>query len=200
MLFGQRGNQRQFHLQQMELAREGRLVNDGEEGQDGEEEEEEEEEREEQQRRVRHLVESVWSGLPLRRVVPYTIDRNTRARSAASDDATFSVSSQAAVGGALYVIGRGALSRAGAENVSPAAAGEGSMVPKSGRDQANGLSVVLRSERAAKAAAEATLPPVWTSDDAAASCVLCGSTFAVLRRRHHCRNCGNAICDSCSSK
>jgi hypothetical protein len=29
-------------------------------------------------------------------------------------------------------------------------------------------------------------------------CELCDAAFAVLRRRHHCRNCGAAVCDSCA--
>ena len=57
----------------------------------------------------------------------------------------------------------------------------------------------IRSDRAAQAAAAATFPPVWLEDSAAPECPLCGATFALLRRRHHCRNCGTAVCDSCSS-
>ena len=51
------------------------------------------------------------------------------------------------------------------------------------------------SREAAEAAAAAAVPPVWVEGDTCARCV-CG--FGVLRRRHHCRNCGATSCDRCS--
>ena len=33
-------------------------------------------------------------------------------------------------------------------------------------------------------------PPLWVPDDDAPRCMACGAAFTVLRRRHHCRNCG----------
>jgi hypothetical protein len=41
------------------------------------------------------------------------------------------------------------------------------------------------------------LMPEW--DVSSKSCVLCGVPFSLLRRRHHCRQCGAACCRSCSS-
>lgn len=38
----------------------------------------------------------------------------------------------------------------------------------------------------------------WVPDAAADTCMCCTSTrFGTLRRRHHCRNCGNIICSNC---
>lgn len=39
-------------------------------------------------------------------------------------------------------------------------------------------------------------PPEW--DNQSGSCALCTKDFGVINRRHHCRLCGDSICDSCS--
>jgi len=51
------------------------------------------------------------------------------------------------------------------------------------------------TEAAAHEAARNFAPPVWQED--AKECGLCGHGFAVLRRKHHCRNCGLCVCDRC---
>lgn len=33
-------------------------------------------------------------------------------------------------------------------------------------------------------------PPSWIPDNLAPRCMACGALFTVVRRRHHCRNCG----------
>ncbi|EKX42553.1 hypothetical protein GUITHDRAFT_56318, partial [Guillardia theta CCMP2712] len=38
----------------------------------------------------------------------------------------------------------------------------------------------------------------WVPDDAAAACKVCSAEFGFIRRRHHCRMCGNVVCNSCS--
>ena len=38
----------------------------------------------------------------------------------------------------------------------------------------------------------------WVEDSAVTKCKSCNSTFRIYRRRHHCKNCGNVYCDSCS--
>lgn len=38
--------------------------------------------------------------------------------------------------------------------------------------------------------ADVIAPPKWVPDELAPQCMACSSTFTVLRRRHHCRNCG----------
>ncbi|KAI8149812.1 armadillo-type protein [Fennellomyces sp. T-0311] len=42
--------------------------------------------------------------------------------------------------------------------------------------------------------------PVWVNDIDVAHCTSCNATFGPLRRRHHCRHCGNIFCHDCSSK
>jgi len=38
----------------------------------------------------------------------------------------------------------------------------------------------------------------WMPNDCADGCLLCGSQFAVFKRRHHCRNCGLIFCSNCT--
>ncbi|KAF5290211.1 hypothetical protein FQA39_LY14765 [Lamprigera yunnana] len=46
---------------------------------------------------------------------------------------------------------------------------------------------------------EFELPPVWVPDIEAPKCMSCTATFTVVKRRHHCRNCGKIFCARCSS-
>ena len=39
---------------------------------------------------------------------------------------------------------------------------------------------------------------VWVEDTAHSSCMLCGGSFTLVERRHHCRQCGKLVCWSCS--
>ncbi|KAK1159423.1 RUN and FYVE domain-containing protein 1-like isoform X1 [Acipenser oxyrinchus oxyrinchus] len=39
----------------------------------------------------------------------------------------------------------------------------------------------------------------WLKDDEAAQCKQCQKEFSIARRKHHCRNCGDIYCNSCSS-
>jgi hypothetical protein len=39
----------------------------------------------------------------------------------------------------------------------------------------------------------------WMDDGESSICCGCGSPFTLLRRRHHCRRCGQLFCDACSS-
>jgi hypothetical protein len=50
------------------------------------------------------------------------------------------------------------------------------------------------SEEELKAAA------VWIQDSDAPDCMICGKHFNTFFRRHHCRNCGDVVCDNCSRK
>lgn len=43
------------------------------------------------------------------------------------------------------------------------------------------------------------MAPVWVPDELVTSCTSCDQPFTLLRRRHHCRNCGNIYCNQCSS-
>lgn len=42
--------------------------------------------------------------------------------------------------------------------------------------------------------------PSWEQDVEASSCFGCQKEFTALRRRHHCRRCGNVFCDPCSQQ
>ena len=44
------------------------------------------------------------------------------------------------------------------------------------------------------------MSPVWLPDEYTFDCMTCGVQFNILRRKHHCRNCGLIICQQCSSK
>ncbi|KAK7076547.1 Lateral signaling target protein 2 [Halocaridina rubra] len=41
-------------------------------------------------------------------------------------------------------------------------------------------------------------PPPWIPDQDAPRCMSCGAAFTMVRRRHHCRNCGKVFCAHCS--
>ena len=43
----------------------------------------------------------------------------------------------------------------------------------------------------------APLPP-WVPDAARDACATCDAAFSVVRRRHHCRKCGEVVCGECS--
>ncbi|KAG2196323.1 hypothetical protein INT47_009318 [Mucor saturninus] len=42
--------------------------------------------------------------------------------------------------------------------------------------------------------------PVWVNDLDVSYCSSCNNAFGPLKRRHHCRNCGNIFCHDCSSR
>ncbi|XP_072923850.1 lateral signaling target protein 2 homolog isoform X2 [Hemitrygon akajei] len=44
------------------------------------------------------------------------------------------------------------------------------------------------------------VPPEWIADSACNQCMSCKAPFTILRRRHHCRNCGKIFCSRCSSR
>lgn len=39
----------------------------------------------------------------------------------------------------------------------------------------------------------------WLKDDEASGCKQCRKEFSISRRKHHCRNCGDIFCNTCSS-
>lgn len=49
-------------------------------------------------------------------------------------------------------------------------------------------------------AADKIAPPCWKSNLESRDCYICRTPFSDTARRHHCRACGEAICDPCSSK
>ncbi|KAI9311682.1 armadillo-type protein [Dichotomocladium elegans] len=42
--------------------------------------------------------------------------------------------------------------------------------------------------------------PVWVNDADVTHCASCNASFNAIRRRHHCRHCGNIFCHECSSR
>ncbi|KAI1304650.1 Lateral signaling target protein 2 [Halotydeus destructor] len=46
----------------------------------------------------------------------------------------------------------------------------------------------------------ALIAPIWVPDELVSSCTGCTQQFTLIRRRHHCRNCGQIYCQSCSSQ
>lgn len=40
--------------------------------------------------------------------------------------------------------------------------------------------------------------PQWLDDSARTKCALCDATFGTFTRKHHCRRCGEIVCDKCS--
>jgi len=54
------------------------------------------------------------------------------------------------------------------------------------------------SREEAEAAGLAFAPPKMITREKVSRCFLCQGKFAMLRRAHHCRNCGQCVCSSCS--
>lgn len=42
--------------------------------------------------------------------------------------------------------------------------------------------------------------PIWVPNNRTDRCMRCQETFAIWRRRHHCRLCGDVVCWACSTK
>lgn len=70
--------------------------------------------------------------------------------------------------------------------------------------QEPGLTIAMDSQGSLAArritSGEANLgkvPPIWVPDSVATHCMNCGVKFSVIKRRHHCRACGKALCSSC---
>ena len=43
------------------------------------------------------------------------------------------------------------------------------------------------------------IAPVWKPDASSSKCSLCATPFSVFFRKHHCRLCGEVVCDPCSN-
>jgi len=40
----------------------------------------------------------------------------------------------------------------------------------------------------------------WVPDSSSSSCMVCGKSFSIFVRRHHCRNCGQLVCSACAPR
>eukprot|EP01088_Endostelium_zonatum_P017473 TRINITY_DN5174_c0_g1_i3.p1 TRINITY_DN5174_c0_g1~~TRINITY_DN5174_c0_g1_i3.p1 ORF type:complete len:1111 (+),score=306.91 TRINITY_DN5174_c0_g1_i3:151-3483(+) len=61
-------------------------------------------------------------------------------------------------------------------------------------NNANNDGVVIEDQ------ANSASAPIWIPDNEVGKCQMCGTVFTVIKRRHHCRNCGKCICATCSAK
>jgi hypothetical protein len=41
--------------------------------------------------------------------------------------------------------------------------------------------------------------PTWKDDASSSTCIRCKKDFTLLRRKHHCRMCGELVCGACSN-
>ena len=75
------------------------------------------------------------------------------------------------------------------------AAADGALASLAAPAALDDASPFRRPQRAAALSARA---PRWVPDEFARACASCGRDFGLLRRRHHCRGCGEVFCDECS--
>ncbi|CAM9351951.1 unnamed protein product, partial [Ectocarpus sp. 13 AM-2016] len=68
-------------------------------------------------------------------------------------------------------------------------------VPRSGGGGGGGKGL---AESVDKSREDVTFSPHLIPDDDRSQCSVCGERFAALRRRHHCRCCGEVVCAACS--
>eukprot|EP00118_Oscarella_pearsei_P024904 m.307078 g.307078 ORF g.307078 m.307078 type:complete len:531 (+) comp41872_c0_seq1:126-1718(+) len=71
--------------------------------------------------------------------------------------------------------------------------------PKEGAlKRRNSQKVAETSDEEVSERASVQEPPVWIVDRACSCCNSCGVAFSLIKRRHHCRNCGKIFCGQCS--
>ncbi|PRP74676.1 hypothetical protein PROFUN_03598 [Planoprotostelium fungivorum] len=62
----------------------------------------------------------------------------------------------------------------------------------------DGGSEIMSEGSAYSQSLDASEAPVWIPDSKYKMCMICGSKFNLVNRRHHCRACGKIICNACS--
>ncbi|XP_069171936.1 lateral signaling target protein 2 homolog [Procambarus clarkii] len=75
---------------------------------------------------------------------------------------------------------------------------EQSMVTRDGVELVSSSSPRERNNESGRRRRRVQEPPVWVPDQQAPRCMACGAAFTMVRRRHHCRNCGKVFCAHCS--
>lgn len=58
---------------------------------------------------------------------------------------------------------------------------------------------ILGQVTAGPSATNVLPPPIWIPDDLVSTCKNCSQAFNLIRRRHHCRRCGQIFCHQCSN-
>ena len=47
---------------------------------------------------------------------------------------------------------------------------------------------------------DSSRPAYWTADEDIEECIVCSKKFGAKLKIHHCRACGEGVCDGCSSQ
>ncbi len=68
--------------------------------------------------------------------------------------------------------------------------------------QINSMSAAIEKESSSMTpkASSFIRPKSWVDDDHSHNCKVCSKKFSLLNRRHHCRQCGQLVCDPCSAR
>jgi hypothetical protein len=83
------------------------------------------------------------------------------------------------------------------KKASSASSGDVAVSSQEVQREANEAFKSMHTTRA-KAGQQIVFGVVWQSDDSRKNCYMCEADFTFFRRRHHCRKCGNLVCNSCS--
>ena len=62
------------------------------------------------------------------------------------------------------------------------------------------LKITEAKNAIAPGSSEQTTAPLWVPDSGSSGCCVCGKTFGIFTRRHHCRACGKIVCNDHSLK
>jgi len=73
----------------------------------------------------------------------------------------------------------------------PSSSNQNSYLPYGGREMSDS------DPLSPHAHSQLLIPPIWVPDELASVCTACFSQFTLIRRRHHCRNCGGIYCNNC---
>ncbi|PAV62408.1 hypothetical protein WR25_05537 [Diploscapter pachys] len=90
------------------------------------------------------------------------------------------------------------------ETSSPASASsqEDVSIPNTPAEETTPINESSLSQPKKRVKKEDIVKPVWIPDDSSRTCLMegCSTTFSLVHRRHHCRDCGWLICSQCKGK